>query len=279
VLFALLRKSVRRGVQEPDWIESHSALSVLTTVPYSRTQKLLANASARKRKEGGTGVLAIRSPEDPAIESLRSMRTLLQRKMPEARSNIVLITGPTHGIGKSFTSTNLAAVLAATGRRVLLVDADMRKGHLHDAFGLPVGPGMSDILMGKSRLGNAVHRNVVPNVDFISGGSPSTAPADLLTTRTTEVLLTEASAAYDYVVLDTPPVLATSDAAILAQWAGAVFLIARAEVTSLRELHESAKRLLQRGIEVDGVIYTGVDGSKRRNAIYSYGSSEYVTPH
>lgn len=277
VLFALLRKSVRRGVQEPDWIESHSSLSVLTTVPYSKTQKFLA--SSARRKQGGARVLAIRAPQDPAVESLRSMRTALQRKMPGARSNIVVITGPTHGIGKSFTSTNLAAVLAASGRRVLLIDADMRKGHLNEAFALPPGPGLSDILMGKSRLVNAVHRSVIPNVDFIAAGSPPPAPADLLTTRTAELLLAEASAAYDYVVLDTPPVLATSEAAILGQWAGAVFLIARAEVTSLRELHESEKRLSQRGIDVDGVIYTGVDGSKRRNAIYSYGSSEYLTSH
>ncbi|WP_158290068.1 polysaccharide biosynthesis tyrosine autokinase [Ramlibacter sp. WS9] len=277
VLFALLRKSVRRGVQEPDWIESHSAMSVLTTVPFSKAQKLLARPA--KGARGGARVLALHAPQDPAVESLRSMRTALQRKMPTARSNIVLITGPTHGIGKSFTSMNLAAVLAASGRRVLIIDADMRKGHLHDAFGVPAAPGLSDMLMGLKRLGNAVHRNVVPNVDFIAAGSPTPTPADLVTTRTAELLLAEASAAYDYVVLDTPPVLATSEAAILAQWAGAVFLIARAEVTSLRELHESEKRLSQRGIEVDGVIYTGVDGSKRRNAIYSYGSSEYLSAH
>jgi tyrosine-protein kinase Etk/Wzc len=74
-------------------------------------------------------------------------------------------------------------------------------------------------------------------------------------------------------------VLAASDAAILAQWAGAVFLIARADVTSLRELDESEKRLSQRGIAVDGVIYTGVDVSKRRNEIYSYGGYEYRITH
>lgn len=277
VLLSLLRKSVRRGVQDPDWIESHSALSVLATVPFSRTQKLLA--SPARRKKGDTQVLAISSPQDPAVESLRSMRTALQRKIPGAWSNIVVITGPTHGIGKSFTSTNLAAVLGATGRKVLLVDADMRKGHLNDSFDLRPKPGLSDILMGNSRLGDAVHRNVVPSVDFIAAGGPSPTPADLLTTRSAELLLSEASAAYDYVIVDTPPVLAASDAAILAQWAGAVFLIARADVTSLRELHESEKRLSQRGIEVDGVIYTGVDVSKRRNDIYSYGGYEYLTTH
>jgi tyrosine-protein kinase Etk/Wzc len=276
-LLALLRNGVRRGVQDPDGIESGTALSVLTTVPFSSTQKRLA--STTRSTQGDIRVLAICSPQDPAVESLRSMRTALQRKIPGARSNIVVITGPTHGIGKSFTSSNLAAVLGATGQRVLLIDADMRKGHLNDSFVLPPGPGLSEILMGKSGLGHAVHRNVAPNVDFIAAGGPSPTPADLLTTRTAELLLREASGAYDYVVVDTAPVLAASDAAILAQWAGAVFLIARANVTSLRELHESEKRLSQRGIDVDGVIYTGVDVSKRRNDIYSYGSYEYRMTH
>jgi tyrosine-protein kinase Etk/Wzc len=277
MLLSLLRNGVRRGVQDPDWIESRTALSVLTTVPFSQMQKRLARPA--RRKSSDMRVLAICSPQDPAVESLRSMRTALQHKMPTARSHIVVITGPTHGIGKSFTSSNLAAVLGATGQRVLLVDADMRKGHLNESFALPPGPGLSDILAGKSGLAHAVHRNVIPNVDFIAAGGRCGTPADLLTSRTAELLLSEASAAYDYVVVDTPPVLAASDAAIVAQWAGAVFLIARAQVTSLRELHESEKRLSQRGIEVDGVIYTGVDVSKRRNDIYSYGGYEYRMTH
>jgi tyrosine-protein kinase Etk/Wzc len=161
----------------------------------------------------------------------------------------------------------------------LLIDADMRKGRLNDAFMVPAGPGLSDILMGKCRLGNAVHRSVVPNVDFVAAGSPASSPADLLTARVAELLRAEASSAYDYVVVDTPPVLAAADAAILAQCAGAVFLIARAEVTSLRELDEAEKRLSQRGIAVEGVIYTGVDVSKRRNDIYSYGGYEYQMTH
>jgi len=274
MLLALLRNSLRRGVQDPEWIDGRTAMSVLTTVPYSKTQRLLTNASPRRR-QGDTRVLAIRSPQDPAVESLRSMRTALQRKMPGARSHIVVITGPTHGIGKSFTSMNLAAVLGATGQKVLLIDADMRKGRLNDSFAVPPGPGLSDILMGKGGLGHVVHRNVIPNVDFIAMGSPSPSPADLLTSRIAELLLREASGAYDYVVVDTPPVLAAADAAIIAQWAGAVFMIARAGVTSLRELDESEKRLSQRGIEVDGVVYTGVDVSKRRNDIYTYGGYDY----
>lgn len=277
VLLALLRRGLRRGVQDPEWIESRTDLNVLATVPHSRTQQVLANT---RRRLGQARVLAVRAPHDPAVESLRSVRTALQRKLPEAGSNIVLITGPTHGIGKSFTSANLAAVLGAVSRRVLLVDADMRKGRLAECFSVPAAPGLSDVLSGRSLLAEALCRDVAPNVDLIPAGSASAsiAPADLLTAPATEQLLRSAAAEYDFVIVDTPPVLAASDAAILAQWAGAVFMIARADVTSLRELHEAQKRLSQRGTRVDGVIYTGVDVSRRRNEIYSYGAYEYKMP-
>lgn len=275
ILLVLLRRGLRRGVQDPEWIESRTDLNVLATVPHSRMEQVLAST---RRRLGHTRVLALRAPQDPAVESLRSVRTALQRKLPEAGSNIVLITGPTHGIGKSFTSANLAAVLGAVSRRVLLVDADMRKGRLADCFCVPASPGLSDLLAGRSPLADALRRNVAPNVDLIAAGSASAAPADLLTVPAVEQLLRSAAAEYDFVVLDTPPVLAAADALILAQWAGAVFMIARADVTSLRELHEAQKRLSQRGTRVDGVIYTGVDISKRRNEIYSYGAYQYRAP-
>jgi tyrosine-protein kinase Etk/Wzc len=277
VLLALLRNGVRRGVQDPDWIDSRTDMSVVTTVPFSKAQKRLAKP--RRRKQVTAPLLAIRAPDDPAVESLRSMRTALQRKMPGARSNVVVITGPTHAVGKSFTSTNLAAVLGASGRRVLLIDADMRKGHLNETFQVAAVPGLSDVLVGKDGIGDAMHRQVVPNVDLITAGTRTSTPSDLLTGRSAEMLLSEVSRAYDYVLVDTPPVLAASDAATIAQWAGAVFLVARAEVTSLRELHEAEKRLWQRGIEVDGVVYGGIDASKRRNDIYSYGGYEYLIGH
>lgn len=274
MLLALFRRSVRRGVQDPDLIEWRSALSVLTTVPYSKAQKSLARSS--KGALRNSRVLAVRAPQDPAVESLRSMRAVLERKVPGGGSTIVVVTGPTHGIGKSFTSTNLAAVLGASGRHVLLIDADLRKGHLHDAFNLAPGHGLSDIIAGKCTRPEVLHRNVVPDVDFIAAGRPCATPADLLGTKAAELFLRECSARYDYVIVDTPPVLAASDAAILAQHAGVVFLIARAEVTTLRELDESEKRLSQRGVEVHGVIYTGVDASKRRNSVYSYGGYDYL---
>jgi tyrosine-protein kinase Etk/Wzc len=278
VLLALLRNGVRKGVQDPDWIETRTDMAVVTTVPYSRMQKQIAKRR-RRGKLAAAPVLAIREPDDPAVESLRSMRTALQRTLPGARSNIVVITGPTHGIGKSFTSSNLATVLGASGRKVLLIDADMRKGRLNETFQVPAVPGLSDVLAGKAALADAVHAEVAPNVDLIVAGARTRTPSDLLNGGSAESLLTDLSGRYGYVLIDTPPVLAASDAAIVAQWAGAVFLVARSEVTSLRELHEAEKRLSQRGVPVDGVVYAGIDSSKRRNDIYSYGGYEYLMRH
>jgi len=275
MLIALLRRSMRRGVQDPEWIETQANLNVWATVPHSPAQRRMTYS---RGKAGQTRALAVRSPQDPAVESLRGIRAILQGKMPTAASNIVLVTGPTHGIGKSFTSTNLAIVLAAAGHTVLLVDADMRKGRLAEAFGVDATPGLSDILAGSAALSDGVHRKVAPNLDFIPAGSGAPSPADLLTTPAANRLFGATLAAYDIVIVDTSPILAASDAAILAQWAGAVFMVARADVTSLRELHEAEKRLTQRGTRVDGVIYTGVDISKRRNEIYSYGGYESRMP-
>jgi tyrosine-protein kinase Etk/Wzc len=155
----------------------------------------------------------------------------------------------------------------------------MRKGRLAEAFGVSASPGLSDILGGAVPLSAGVYRNVAPNLDFIPAGSPAPSPADLLTSPLASALFGSALGGYELVVVDTSPILAASDAAILAQWAGTVFMIARADVTSLRELHEAEKRLALRGTHIDGVIYTGVDISKRRNEIYSYGAYEYKMPH
>lgn len=278
MLLALLRRSVRSGVQSPDVIEDRSSLDVLTTVPYSKTQRTLVKAHGRARAQNGaTKVLAICAPQDPAIESLRSMRTALESQLPGAGSTVVVITGPTHAIGKSFTSTNLAAVLGASGNKVLLIDADLRRGKLNEAFNVAYGPGLSEILAGKLTRAQGVHCNVMPNVDLIAAGRRCQSPADLLSTKYAQHFFHECSEQYDYVIVDTPPVLAASDAEIVAQWADAVFLVVRAEVTSLREVDETEKRLAQRGVEVRGVIYSGVDSSKQRNSIYSYGGYDYLS--
>ena len=266
---AFLRNGMRPGIKDPQDIEQRSGLNVFSTIPFSAAQNRLAKSIKLKAK--GSHVLALSQPDDPAVESLRSLRTALQFAMLDVTNNIVLITGPTPGIGKSFTSVNFAAVLGAGGKRVLLVDADLRKGHLNQYFGISRGKGLSEVITGSAVLEDALHRQVAPNVDFLSSGTLPPNPAELLMTAATQQLLARAGEQYDLVIIDSAPVLAASDTAVLAPLVGATFLVARAEVTSLGELHESVKRLAQSGARANGVIFNGLNISKRR---YAYGSGQ-----
>lgn len=277
LVLAFLRNSLRPGIKDPTDIEQHTGLPVFATVPHSPEQITLAREV--KAKTPGSHLLAIRSPQDPALESLRSLRTALQFAMLDAANNIVLITGPTPGIGKSFTSANFAAVLGAANKKVLLVDADLRKGHLNQYFGQNRERGLSEVLSGRVALADALRREVAPNVDFLATGTLPPNPAELLMTPATQALFKLLASQYDLVLIDTPPVLAASDTAILAPLAGAVFLVARAEVSTLGELQESARRLAQSGVQARGVIFNDLAISKRRYAYgigYKYGSYRYT---
>ncbi|MDM0110725.1 polysaccharide biosynthesis tyrosine autokinase [Variovorax sp. J22R133] len=263
---AFLRNSLRAGLKDTSEIEQHTGLHVFASVPHSDVQAEHALDVGKKVK--GTHVLALTAPQEPAVESLRSLRTALQFAMLDAASNVILITGPTPGIGKSFTSVNLATVLGAANKRVLLIDADLRKGHLNQYFGLPRERGMSEVVSGTQTLEDALYRDMTPNVDFLSTGILPPNPAELLMSPATLELIQVASKKYDLVLIDTPPVLAASDTAILAPHAGAVFMVARAEITTLGELRESNKRLLDTGVKTKGVIFNGVNANRRR---YGYG--------
>ena len=264
---AFLRNSLRPGIKNAEEIEHGLGLHVFATIPLSAAQAQL-NADVLGKKPG-THLLAALKPNEAAIESLRSLRTALQFAMLDAANNIVLISGPTPGIGKSFTSANFAAVLAAAGKRVVLVDADMRKGHIHQFFGLERGVGLSELIAGTQPLAKTIHTSVAPGLDFVSTGTMPPNPAELLMSPSAQDLLKTLSAQYDIVLIDTPPLLAVSDTAILAPQAGTTFLVVRADVSSMGEVQEATKRLQQSGVNVKGIIFNGLDISKRR---YGYGS-------
>lgn len=273
---AFLRNSLRPGLRDPTEIERHG-LAVFGSIPHSLEQ--IALTAKVKKKTSGSHVLALKVPQDQVVESLRSLRTALQFAMLEARNNIVLITGPTPGIGKSFTSVNFAAVLGAANKRVLLVDSDMRKGHLNQYFGLSRPRGLSEVLVGSLNFEAAVHRQVMPNVDFVSTGLLPPNPAELFMTSGFQSLMSRVSSDYDLVLIDTPPVLAASDTAIIAPVAGTLFLVARSELTSISELQESVRRLSHNGIRVTGVIFNDLNTEKRRYRYglgYSYGGYRYT---
>ena len=262
------RNALNSGIKDSADIESQTGLTVFATVPHSEAQGKLYESI--HQKVPGQHLLAVSHSSDPGIESLRSLRTALQFALLNAKNNVVLFTGPTPSIGKSFVSTNFAAVMGAGGKRVLLLDADLRKGYLNQYFGLPRGPGFSELITGSKKLDDVTRRDVAPGVDLIATGALPPNPGELLLSQFTTDLIQKLSALYDLVIIDTPPVLAVSDTQVLAPVAGTVFLITKSNVTSMSEVLESVKRLGQAGVNVKGVVFNDFMADKRRYGGYSY---------
>jgi tyrosine-protein kinase Etk/Wzc len=268
VILALAKNALHRGIRDPQEIESHIGLNVYSTIPLSSEQEALAAAATAR--EPGIHLLAVTSPRDAAIESLRSLRTALQFAMLESPNNRVLVTGATPGVGKSFVSSNFAAILANAGKRVLLVDADLRKGHLNHYFGVDRERGLSELVAGTLQPSDAIRREVLPHLDLLTTGVLPPNPAELMMSGAFAHVLDEISAEYDLVILDTPPVLVAADTVGISSRAGTVLLVARADLTQLGELHESAKRLAHAGKTVSGVLFNAMDLSRRHYGSYGY---------
>jgi len=253
-LIALTRKAMMGGIDDPQKIERLlRARVVYATIPHSSNQDRLMR---KARGDGGTlPLLASIIPEDPAVESLRSFRAALQFAMPHFRNNIVMFAGPTRGIGKSFISANFAAVMAASGKRVLLIDADLRNGQLHHYFGVGRERGLSRAILGKADVTDVIHHDVIENLDFIPTGELPPNRSEFLLHLSFGNLLRQVSATYDLVLLDPPPLLAIADALIIGAHAGAVFIIARSGQTNESEINESIKRLNHAGISPQGVLF------------------------
>ncbi|WP_261313861.1 polysaccharide biosynthesis tyrosine autokinase [Burkholderia ambifaria] len=272
VTAAVAREALFGGVKDAADIERRTGLRVYGTIPDSPMQRGAAASVARR----GTipSLLANENPFDPAVESLKSLRTAVGLTLLDANNNRVLLTGPSPGVGKSFVSANLAAVMAAAGHRVLLIDADMRRGHLHDSFGVRSAPGLSDLLTGRASLQDATRRGVSRGLDFIPTGAASQSTSELLLGESMTRLLDEMSAAYDVVIIDTPPVLAVSDASILAPHCATIFLVTRARQTTIDEIAESAKQLNRISSGLLGVLFNGIDtrafGYRTRYGAYRY---------
>jgi len=268
VATAILRSKLSSGIQNPQEIEDRLALNVYSVVPLALEQETILEHIAGGAK--GVQLLAVTSPESLAIESLRNLRVSLQLTLMETGNNRVLITGATPGVGKSFVSGNFAVIMAQAGKRVLLIDADLRKGHLQKAFGLPRKGGLADVLAGDLTPEQAIHAQVVPNLDVLTTGAYPFNPANMMLSSTLRELLDAFSERYDLVVIDSPPVLVAADAAAVAAHAGVVLLVARDNLTQLGELKESVKRLAHAGQQVNGVVFNGMDLSRRHYGSYGY---------
>ncbi|HAS6089094.1 polysaccharide biosynthesis tyrosine autokinase [Vibrio vulnificus] len=272
VALVLVKAALHRGVENPDEIEQ-IGLSVYASVPKSNLQLELANKLARKKRNTDLTLLAESNPADLSIEALRGLRTSLHFAMMEAKNNVLMISGPAPGIGKSFVSTNFAAVAAKTGQKVLLIDADMRKGYLQQCFGLNWENGLSDLLSGKVTRDVAVQSAKVENLDIITRGQVPPNPSELLMHPRFKELVEWASENYDLVIIDTPPVLAVTDPSIVGAIAGTTLMVARFGQNTVKEIDVARSRFEQAGIEVKGVILNAIE--KKASSSYGYGYYNY----
>jgi tyrosine-protein kinase Etk/Wzc len=213
-------------------------------------------------------VLAHYEPNDLAIESLRSLRTSLHFALVDAPNNLLMITGPGPAVGKSFLSVNMAALLASTGERVLLIDADMRRGYLNEYFGAERKHGLSELIAQDLEASSVVRATGLENFDYVATGELPPNPAELLLHPRFEQFLKDMEAKYDRVIIDSPPVMAVTDAAIVGRHAGATLLVARFNQTQMREIELSLKRLGQAGVSVKGVLLNRVAAA---SGGYGYG--------
>jgi tyrosine-protein kinase Etk/Wzc len=272
---AMLRRAIRRGVEDHRMIETKLGLPVFVTVPHSKAQR--AHDETIQRSVDGLHVLAAQDSADLAVESLRSLRTMLNFYMKDALNPVILISGPSPMIGKSFISANFACVLAQAGSRVLLIDGDLRRGKLHKYFGLKNRlNGFSNVVSGQQEWESMVQSSGIEGLDFISTGLLPPNPSDLLMTPRLANILDQVSKKYDYVIVDAPPVLPVTDATILGSHAATVLMVAKFGQHPLDELRAAQKRFESHGIRVKGCIFNdikpvGWGGNYRHyNYIYNY---------
>ncbi|HBR3887029.1 TPA: polysaccharide biosynthesis tyrosine autokinase, partial [Klebsiella pneumoniae] len=270
----ILRIFLRRGIESPEQLEE-LGINVYASIPISEWMaKANINENKNKNKNNQKySFLALDNPADLAIEAIRSLRTSLHFAMLEARNNILMISGASPSAGKSFVSSNLSAVVVQGGKRVLFIDCDMRKGYLHKVFNVSNDIGMSDILSGKNQFSSAVKHLEPEGFHFIPRGQVPPNPAELLMSKRCGEFLDWASKEYDLIVIDTPPILAVTDAAILGRYVGTTLIVARFEANTAKEIDVSIKKFEQSGVQVKGCILNGV--VKKASNYYGYGYSSY----
>jgi len=266
--FVFLRQVLNRGIEDPAAIED-LGLPVYASVPLGSGPGVRAPKNRHGKPPRGP-LLAIASPSDLAVEAIRSLRTSLHFARLEAKNNVLMITGSSPFAGKTFVSANLAAVIAQAGQRVLLVDGDMRRGTLHQVLGIKPSLGLSDLLVGGAELADVVQPGPLPNVSFVSRGRVPPNPSELLMHENFTRFIASVVPSYDLVIIDTPPILAVTDAAVIGHHAGTSLLVARFGLNKARELALAKQRFEQNGVELKGAIFNAVERRASGYSTYAY---------
>ncbi|NNF58931.1 MAG: polysaccharide biosynthesis tyrosine autokinase, partial [Rhodothermaceae bacterium] len=273
VTLAILKTRLDHRIHRPDDLRDRG-LPVIGTIP--KMDALIQedfNGAERITVDGqslDTHLVALLNPMAVASESYRALRTSIQFSRPDVMVETILVTSGSPSEGKSVTSANLAIVMAQAGRRVLLIDADLRRPTVHKKLGVPREPGLVQLLFQDEPFNPEVYRTVVDDLYVIPAGAKAPNPSELLGSKAMRDLVATFREEFDVIIFDAPPVLAATDAVLLSTQCDATVLVASAGATKDYDLDHAVEQLHSVGAELIGTVLNGFDVSKAYGYKYKY---------
>ncbi len=269
-MLVLLKNLLRNVVKDPESLEAKTGVPVIATIPRS---PLLARL--QKNKKSPNRLLAHADNDSLSYEAIKSLRTNLMFGMPVVgkvgeRAKVILITGESPGVGKSFISANLTEVFSQLDKKVLIIDADMRLGELHRMFDMTPDNGLGDYLVQQGELATAIHPTSIDNIDFMPRGQHPKNPSSLLSGDKFAQMMTELNEHYDYIIIDSPPILAASDAMIMSHYADKVLMVTRYDQSVEGQVAYAIKQMHKADIQVDGIVLNDVQQGLMSKYSYHY---------
>lgn len=264
IVIVSLKKRMHSGIKDARTIERELGISVYAKIPKGTAQQGIK----------GTLPLALAAPDDVAVEAVRTLRTSLEFMMPETGPSVISISGLIPGVGKSFVSVNLATLFAGTGKKVVLIDADLRKGRLHKEFGYHRDNGLAEVLMGRVSLEDALKPTSVDNLTLLVCGKVPSSPAELLGSQKYAKLMDTLRTQFDIVIVDTPPVMLVTDAMYACRYSDQAIMVVeydRHAIDAIREgldlFTKGAPESLHKSIVINKYVH--------RNDGYGYKYGKY----
>jgi tyrosine-protein kinase Etk/Wzc len=273
MIIVALRHTLRSGVSDPK-VFNDNGIMVHATIPLSENEGIYDKRKKSKKTNSHFSLLAKDHPADLSVEALRSLRTSLHFTMLDSDNHLVMLSSASPGVGKSFVSSNLGAVIAQAGQRVLVVDADMRKGYLHKRFCYEPDQGLSEVLAGTLDAKQALKSTNIKGLDILTRGKIPTNPSELLMSSQFQSLITSLSSGYDLIIFDTPPILAVTDASIIGAYCGTSLMVTRFESCTLKEIIAANHRFDLAGVDIKGIVFNAVE-KKASSYYYDYGYYNY----
>jgi succinoglycan biosynthesis transport protein ExoP len=274
IVLAFILESLDTGLHNIQEIEGVMEMPSLAVIPKARrsTPEQLAGMSTAQRN-----ITVLSQPKSQFTESIRSLRTSLLLATTGRPPKVILFTSATPSEGKTTVASNLACILSQGEARVLLIDADLRRPNVHHRFGLTGKIGLTTILAGTSTLDQAVqHLTDLPNLDILPSGPVPPFPTEMLSSDAMSALLAQAAERYTHIVIDSPPILSVTDAAILGRFADAVVLVIRHGKSSKNVLRRARDLLVRSGAPLAGLVLNAVDlNSPEYYGYYGYTGYSY----